>query len=283
MSYSAKIGDINGFDLDIIAMGSRRRARAESEKKALVNSEKYSEPAPRVLNGGMDTNDKLKAVAAARIEEMYSAPVKQLKSRAVPTAPSNTSVRNDIVTKINTVQHANATKTRTIPVAHAKSDTGVYVSNVRPNKATAEIHRETLNVQNMSDNSAKPTVRKRSKVYTAKRRTSPGGIITKKRKDKNALPIGAVSAILIITVMLLYFVVLYIQKFELQESINDMNNMISEKNMTLNTWETKLDDKNPSLDKIEQFAAEEGMVRKTPDKYISVTPEEDIIEIYGNQ
>ena len=75
---------------------------------------------------------------------------------------------------------------------------------------------------------------------------------------------------------------MYIQKFELQQNIGDMNEIISEKNMTLVTWETKLDEKNPSLDRIEQFATEEGMIRKTPDKYISVTPDEDIIEIYGN-
>ena len=57
----------------------------------------------------------------------------------------------------------------------------------------------------------------------------------------------------------------------------------TDKMMTQSTWETRLDEKNPSLDKIEEFATNDGMIRKTPDKYISITPDEDIIEIYDNE
>ena len=261
MSYSAKMGDLDGFGLDMIAMGSRRRAKAEEEKKALVNSEKYVEPGPRVLNGGMQTNDKLKAVAAAKIEKMYS--TTPVRKRAVPTAASAQN-KNAPKQQSATVEYASATRklsTRTIPAV--------------PEKKQPEVQR----VQPQQPSSA-PRQR-RTKVYTAKKVSR--SIQTRRDKNKNPVPIGAITAILIMTVLLLYFVVLYIQSYELKNGINDLKNELSEKHMTQNTWETKLDEKNPSLDKIEQFATQDGMIRKTPDKYISITPDGDVIEIYDNK
>lgn len=261
MSYSAKIGDINGFDHDIIAMGSLRRAKAESEKKALVSSEKYTEPTPRVLNGGMNTNDHLKAVAAAKIEKMYSsAPI---RTRAVP---AKAQVQIQTVQK-KTVEYSS---TRRLPVR-----TAVVADTVHQ-----FVPERSVQPQKASEQPAAPRQR-RTKVYTAKR-VAPQ-IQTRKDKNRNPIPIGAVTAILIITVLMLYFVVLYIQSYELRNGINDLKDELSEKLMTQTTWETKLDEKNPSLDKIEQFAAEHGMVRKTPDKYISITPDDDVIEIYDNK
>lgn len=251
MSYSAKVGDINGFDLDIIAMGSRRRAKAESEKKALVNSEKYSEPGPRVLSGGMDTNDKLKAVAAAKIEQMYSAP--PVRTRAIPTAPTVTEP-----------------KTRTVPKKVERTAPTRQMPST-PVKAAQTRRQEPVKAPTQSRE-------RRVKVYTAKRHVAP--IQTRRDKNRNPIPIGAVSAILIITVLMLYFIVLYIQSYELNESISNMKDELSSKMMTQTTWETRVEEKNPSLDKIEEFASRDGMVRKTPDKYISITPDEDVIERY---
>lgn len=281
MSYSAKIGDINGFDLDIIAMGTLRRAKAESERKALVNSEKYSEPGPRTLNGGMNTDDKLKAVAAIQIEKMYSTPV-PVRKRAVPAAcnaqRTSASKTTEIATPTRNMQ------TRALPDTHVRTAVHAPAASTRVHKSAENaMPKKNERAEYTQDQERTPPRQRRSKVYTAKKRPSGNRIITKKKKDKNSVPVGTVSAILIITVMLLYFVVLYIQKFELQDNIGNMNEVISEKSMTLATWETKLDEKNPSLDKIEQFATEHGMVRKTPDKYISVTPDEDIIEIYGEE
>ncbi len=254
MSYSAKIGDINGFDLDIIAMGSRRRAKAESERKALVNSEKYSEPGPRILNGGMDTNDKLKVVAAAQIEKMYSAPA--IKTRQRPSAPAKPQQRP---VEKRTVEYA--AHTRQIPVKVQPATKEIKAASAQPN----------------------PQPRQRNpRTYTAKPRF-PAQIQTRKDKNKNPAPLGAISAIIIITALMLYFIVLYIQSFELKDSITNMKSELSDKMMTQSTWETRLDEKNPSLDKIEEFATNDGMIRKTPDKYISITPDEDIIEIYDNE
>ncbi|MBQ9921222.1 MAG: hypothetical protein IJO52_03480, partial [Clostridia bacterium] len=72
------------------------------------------------------------------------------------------------------------------------------------------------------------------------------------------------------------------QSFEIKHSISELKGELSEKGTTLSTWQTKLDEKTPSLDKIEEFAEEDGMIRKTPDKYISVTPPEDVIERYDS-
>ena len=75
---------------------------------------------------------------------------------------------------------------------------------------------------------------------------------------------------------------LCIQSFELKHNISQLKSDLSEKETLLSTWEPKLDEKTPSLDKIEEFAIEDGMIRKTPDKYISVTPPEDVIERYDS-
>ncbi len=256
MSYSAKVGDMNGFDLDIIAMGSRRRAKAESEKKALVNSEKYTEPGPRVLSGGMDTNDKLKAVAAVKIEEMYStAPI---RTRAIPSAPPT------------------EPKTRAVP---KKAEPMMQTRRI-PSERAVTAQREAPRRERATPPPT-PQRQRRTKVYTAKKKVT--AIQTRRDKNRNPIPIGAVSAILIITVLMLYFIVLYIQSYELNENISDMKDELSSKLMTQTTWQTRVEEKNPSLDKIEEFATQDGMVRKTPDKYISITPDEDIIERYDNQ
>lgn len=256
MSYSAKVGDIDRFDIDIIAMGSRRRAEAESERKALVNSDKYAESGPRLLNGGMDTNDKLRVVAAEKIEKMYStAPI---KTRAVPTATNH--AKTAVVIPETAKKGESVMRTRQMPTQTANAVKTVEIKTAQPQH----------------------TPRKRTKVYNAKR-TAPTIIQTRKDNNKAPVPMGAVSAILILTILLLYFIVLFIQSFELEDGIAQKKRELSEKLMTQSTWETKLEEKNPSLDVIEKFASDNGMIRKTPNKYISITPEEDVIEIYDKE
>ena len=206
MSYCAKIGDINGFDLDIIAMGTLRRAKAESERKALVNSEKYTEPGPRTLNGGMNTDDNLKAVAAMQIEKMYSSPA-PVRKRAVPTACA---MQKTSVTKTTeSTKPTRSMQTRALPTTQVRTTVHTPATSTstrvhEPTQKATPIQKE--NVKLFQDKNQTSPRQRRSKVYTAKRRPAGNRIVTKKRKDKNSIPVGTVSAILIVTVMLLYFV-----------------------------------------------------------------------------
>ena len=240
MAYSAKTGDVNIFAKAIIDVGTKRRAQEESERKALVNSEKYTEPKPRIINGGMDTNDKLKAVAVREIANAYTAVPAAVKTKKRPIPSAHTATRRTAETqKVNVVPAA------TKPV---EATTGTRRFDAVPT-ATKEI-RSTNNVQpapkrepvvNYYEPDPQPQREKRRYVSTIK---------TKKDKNRQSAPIGIITAIMVITVLLMCFLMLCIQSFEIKHSISEIKGELSEKETNLSTWQTKLDEKTPSLDKI---------------------------------
>ena len=270
MAYSAKTGDVNVFAKAIIDVGTKRRAQEESERKALVNSEKYTEPKPRIINGGMDTSDKLKAVAVKEIAEAYTAVPVAVKAKSRPV-PSSHNVRRAT---------AETQKSEAVPMA---------TKNIEVKKGTRRVEAVPTATKEIKSSIPERTKREVPVSYyesapqpQREKRRYVSTIKTKKDKNRQSAPLGTITAIMVITVFLVYFLMLCIQSFEIKHSISELKGELSEKETTLSTWQTKLDEKTPSLDKIEEFAEEDGMIRKTPDKYISVTPPEDVIERYDS-
>ncbi|MBQ9940632.1 MAG: hypothetical protein IJO74_03740 [Clostridia bacterium] len=278
MSYSAKTGDINVFAKAIIDVGTKRRAQEAAERKSQVNSDKYAMPKPRVINGGMNTNDNLKAVTVKSIEETFSDVPAEVKKRSRPVPQAPVSARKMPISRESGAD-IRKTKSSTLVFDNQKESAvnlaATQRTDVSPNLSAGHNVRRSEQNDRQNNTNRSSNQRYERKIYI-------DTVKTERDKNRKPFPLGMLSSIIVVAIFLIYFIVLCIQSFELKSDISELKSNISESESLLSTWEAKLDEKNPSLDKIEEFAVQDGMIRKTPDKYISVTPPDDVIERYDS-